>query len=481
MRSGLIAIYIFLSYCLPGHLTAGPVESIKAQKVGVTFFKSVSKKTSEAKLQFVTVEKDTNRLKSAKAIQNPFYYIISNKDDSSFVIVSGYDNVMPILGYSEKGYINPEGMPDNFNEWIQWRASEIQYAADNNLQASEEVKAKWDELLNDLKNTGIIIVSPLTKTKWNQGKYFNELCPVDSGSTTKNYKVWGGCGAIAMAQIMKYWNYPVSGKGSKSYSTKYGVLSANFANTTFQWSKMPNSLTTTNGTVDSLIYFCGIGVEMNYGPTSSLSYLWNGNSPSIKYALTNYFKYNTKTIKGVSRSSYLDNAWINLIKQELNNAKPVIYQGGDKTSTYSHFFICDGYDSNNYFHINWGWGGSADGYFTLNKLLPYPTDTIKYNFSYNHYALIGIEPDSTKTMALSGLNKELSIYPNPNSGTFYISNIGSTDDVTVKLIDVNGKIVYQTRRQATDLKIEIILPRGMYYLVVTNKHVNKLSKLLITN
>jgi len=205
-----------------------------------------------------------------------------------------------------------------------------------------------------------IIVGPLLTTTWNQWPYYNDFCP--PGTPT-------GCVATAMAQIMKYHNHPAQGTGSHSYShATYGTLSADFGATTYQWNNMPSSLTAGStpeqkNAVATLMYHCGVAVEMNYTPSVSLA-----NSYSFKYALPTYFKYDGG-IDLKQRSEYFGNdaGWHDLLKNELDAGRPIFYAGA--SSTGGHAFVCDGYDDGGCFHFNWGWSGSGDGWYVTSNLV----------------------------------------------------------------------------------------------------------------
>ena len=238
-----------------------------------------------------------------------------------------------------------------------------------------------------------------------------------------------------MAQIMKYWNYPAQGIGSHSY-TPYtrpdlGVQSANFGETTYEWANMPNQLsqsstTTQINAIATLMYHCGVSVDMMYDISS------NGGSGAysndIPYALVNYFNYKS-TATYLTKSSYTDNNWIALLKSELNAGRPIEYNGSGSGG--GHAFVCDGYDNNNKFHFNWGWSGQNDGFFALTSLNPGSGGSGggSYNFTNDQNAVIGIEPAST-------------IAP-PTNLTYTLSG---TQNVTLNWVGVSGASSYNVFR-----------------------------------
>jgi hypothetical protein len=194
---------------------------------------------------------------------------------------------------------------------------------------------------------------PLLSTKWNQGQYYNASCPVDAEGTDGHVPV--GCVAVAMAQVMKYHNYPVTGTGSHSYSHPvYGTLSANFGATTYNWASMPDSLSKYDSDVATLLYHVGVSVEMDYTPDQSGAYM-----SDAAYALETYFKY-SNSLSYVWKSSYSTDEWTTILRTEIDNKRPILYSGH---GTGGHAFVCDGYSGSDYFHFNWGWGGSEDNYF----------------------------------------------------------------------------------------------------------------------
>jgi hypothetical protein len=225
---------------------------------------------------------------------------------------------------------------------------------------------------------------------WNQSPLYNNLCPIDNNGM----RSITGCVATAMAQIMKYWNYPVQGTGVGSYwlgktdNLCYfgnGTHITNIAITgTYNWVNMPNSLTTNSASseisaIAKLMYDCGISVDMSYSSSSSGA-CYNGRE------LVDHFNYDTG-LHSESRTNYTDNNWKQLLYEELNNERPIWYSGyGDGVG---HSWVCDGYDNTGYFHMNWGWGGYSNGYFLLDALNPSNTG---YSFNSGQSAVVGIKP-----------------------------------------------------------------------------------------
>ena len=378
-----------------------------AKQVGQSFFSNatsftISKSSGDFELVYKSEAANSNTTQKSNQ-QTTFFYVFST-GTSGFVIVSGDDNVIPILGYSEEGTFDPNNMPPNVAKWLEEYKSQIRYVIDNNIQATQEIQEAWNTYLSgsvQKSHKATTSVSPLIQTKWDQSSYYNTLCPLDNSG----YRTVTGCVATAMAQIMKFWNFPTTGSGFHSYNHQtYGTLSANFGSTTYNWANMPNqvissSTTTQKNAVATLMYHCGVSVDMNYGTSSSGgsgAYVVTAASPKqhcSEYAFKTYFGYKN-TLKGLLRSSYTKSQWVSLLKTELDAGRPVLYTGYGTGG--GHAFVCDGYDNNDYFHFNWGWSGYYDGYFSIDALNPAGTGTGGGTGGFNsgHQALVGIEPPS---------------------------------------------------------------------------------------
>lgn len=352
-----------------------------------------------------------------------YFYVFNIPSAQGFVIVAADDEVMPVLGYSLESAFDAENIPQVVAKWLEGYKSEIRYVLENDIRATEEIAEAWQTLLKEDVTEGQgsgprMGVNPLVVTRWNQSPHYNALCPFDNQA---NQRTVSGCVATAMAQIMKYWNYPATGAGFHSYNhQKYGTLSANFGSTTYQWNSMPNNVNSANSAVATLMYHCGVSVDMDYGVAStggSGAYVITSGSPvqhCSEYALKTYFGYKN-TMQGVHRSSYNQAQWINLMKAELNASRPILHTGFGSGG--GHAFVCDGYDDNNFFHFNWGWGGSSDGYFTVNALNPGTLGAGGGNGGFNsgQQILIGIEPPSGGNTAPQNLQLYTNVSPSSSS------------------------------------------------------------------
>jgi hypothetical protein len=338
---------------------------------------------------------DVNEIKTEIVKQNngvPVYYIFNFVGDA-FVIVSADYRIYPILGYSFESAHNPQNSPDCM-DWLMGEYSQQIYdvVSQNMGFKNTEVIELWEKYENaSLQKSNpaplpsLMSTTPLTTTTWSQGCFYNDACPADNTlGTTRCGRVPTGCVATAFSQVLKYHNYPAQGTGTNSYSSNYGTLSANFGATTYNWSSMPNKLLAANPAAAQLLFHAGVAVNMTYTANSSSAY-----TTAVRTALVNKFKY-ASTAQNVTKSSYTNMQWDNLIRTEIDAQRVVIISGQDPTAGAGHAFIADGYQGTNSFHINWGWNGSSDGYFLLTALNP-----SSYAFNSSVGAIIGIKPIST--------------------------------------------------------------------------------------
>jgi hypothetical protein len=305
---------------------------------------------------------------------------VVNVNSKGFVLVAGNDEIKPILGYSNNGIYNPNDVPVQLQDLLNLIKKGIVQEVNDGNPASSLTQTLWLQAKSGSFPTAKSnSVAPLTTTEWNQWPRYNKFCP--GGAPT-------GCVATAVAQIMKYHNHPVQGKGDHSYThPDHGTLSANFGATTYDWSNMPNKLSSSNSlteidAVATLNFHIGVSLDMDYGPNGSSTY-----SHKVDNALEDYFHYkNTATTK--YRYSYSLTGWKNLLKSELDQARVVYHSGFCPDPQAGHAFVIDGYDTDDLFHVNWGWGGAYNGYFEINNLNPGST----YTWNQSQSAIIGIEP-----------------------------------------------------------------------------------------
>jgi hypothetical protein len=293
-------------------------------------------------------------------------YYIFNTSNTGFIIISADDIITPVLGYSFQSTYSETNQPPQFIGWMKTYALQISDAISTKLTASAETISEWNRLSANTDNfnsaKGIMDVAELLTTTWDQGSYYNGLCPLDAAGPSG--RVYAGCVATAMGQVINYYKYPLQGQGSHSYTSNYGTLSANFGTTTYEWDAMPNHITAANTPIATLLYHCGVSVDMNYAPDGSGAMMYDAAN-----SLKTYFKYSS-SIQSAYKSNYSTANWENLLKAELDNNRPTLYSGSDPTSGAGHAWVCDGYQGTNYFHFNWGWSGYYNGFFYLDNLNP---------------------------------------------------------------------------------------------------------------
>ncbi len=414
------AILLMILFHINGN--AKVVSPDTAQMVAINFYQTATNSHSPltATLNFTQSENDGNI----------DFYVFDI--DNGFVIVSATDQVTPVLAYSTETNFRADYPEIGISSWIKHTAAGIHQAALQNISAAQ-VSAAWSVYLSGqqpvLRNS---IVSPMLTTTWAQSPFYNSMCPYDSANHGRSVT---GCVATAMAQIMKFWSYPAQGIGSYSYvdsqhagySYNIGRLNADFGATSYLWSQMPLSLTDDNAPIATLMYQCGVSMAMNYSAHGSAAYLAYPGHPSALNSFTSYFGYDAHTIKYVQKTDYTPVAWQSMIENELMLGRPVLYSGQDTGNIGGHAWVCDGYDATGMLHMNWGWGGSDNGYFLTTDLNPGAE-----NWDLTQTALIGIQPDPTLA-AITNVPTDpaFKLYPNPAVNKINISGTNSPTDYMI--------------------------------------------------
>ena len=369
--------------------TAGPVTPKRAATVAQNFFNSVSATKAGSQLEL-----------SSTPWQFDGIYLFTAAD-GGFVLVAADDAVRPILGYSPTGTLDPDNMPPALRQWLEAYQQEIveiqnsQFVrADTGVSPYNSQFPEWYALENNLmpKDDGTAVVGPLITTFWDQTYPYNGYCP--GGSAV-------GCAATAQAQVMNFWKFPAFGVGSHNYThARYGVQSADFAHTLYDWDHMPTMATYTSPMVEKeavamLMYHCGVSLEMNYDPNGSAAAGLAGMEgiPSIDNSLKDYFGYST-SMRVVHREYYTKDQWRDLLTAELDLGHPIVYVGSGDAG--GHGFVCDGYDNRGYLHFNFGWSRRGDGYFPVDSISPGVGGVGgngTYTFNQDNAALLGLVPD----------------------------------------------------------------------------------------
>ncbi|RYE23478.1 MAG: T9SS type A sorting domain-containing protein [Sphingobacteriales bacterium] len=372
---------------------------------GVATAKQVGMQTAKTVgLHFLNSRMENNALQStslelvytSKAANGTADYYVFNAGNQAFVMVSADDQVKPVFGYSTEVPFDVNNIPSNATGMLKYYKDQIEYVVANNLPATAAIKTNWEYLMSSSNvaqrgNAGVTPVLPLVTTKWNQNPLYNQLCPMDGTALSVT-----GCVATAMAQAMKYWNYPKMGEGTHSYNSDFGPLTVDFGATTYDWNAMPSIITANNTAVATINYHAGVSVDMSYSAQSSGAYVTEDYSPvtnCAEYAFKTYFRYNTTTTRGVNRDDFSYEDWVDLLTNEIDELRPVVYAGfGDLGG---HCWLADGYDADKMLHINWGWGGASNGYFDVEGMNPPSLGTGggSGGFNYGQHAIIGLQPD----------------------------------------------------------------------------------------
>ena len=332
------------------------------------------------------------------------YILNARKTGGGFVIVSGETLTSDaVLGYSDTGCFDYENGPENARGWVDGYSQAI-----DSIRLQGPTRQRTTRKADNSK-----VIEPLLSTQWSQDAPYNDLCP---------HYCLTGCVATAMAQIMKYWNWPEQGRGSHT-NKSYASQTVDFSQSHYDWDMMLDSYSgseteESKKAVAKLMYDCGCSLDMMYSNYSS------GTNSSIPNALFWYFKYKEST--DISRNGYSGD-WEELLLNELRERRPVLCSGSGESG--NHAFVCDGYEGDGFFHINFGWGGFSDGNYKMDE---------DFEYSQNQTALVGLCPDyEMSTLALDGMIYKIMDDSNVCLCSCYDTDTGSV--IIPESVEIDGK------------------------------------------
>jgi len=412
-----------------GMAQANPVSVSQAKLVGQQFVQTnfdLSRQAGELTLVY-----------TGTSTRGEACFYVFNVGNEGFVMVSADDVYRPIVGFSDEGIFDAQ----NINPELNYMLNELISFRSNKLTGnpSPAVASEWEQVTErgtQMSFNGGRADSYLCATKWNQDYPYNYYCPTANGGPGGH--VYAGCVASAMSQVMKYWDHPLKGEGSHTnYNSGFGALTVNFGNTTYDWDNMPISINANSPQVQidaiaTLMYHCGIAVDMHYAIDGSGAY-----SQDVPSRIRQYFSYSDQAVLK-SRDSYSYADWSNMLKESFDMGWPLYYSGQSPEG--GHAFVCDGYNDANLFHYNWGWGGSGDGWFDFDLIDYNSSDGAIFNFVpsdvYN-----GTPKAPTNISVTPAANNELSAtitWTNP-SQTLNNTPLGHIDQIVVCR---GGEIIY---------------------------------------
>ena len=359
--------------------------------------------------------------------QAAYYIFNAVAADKGYVIVAADDRLPAVLGYSDSGSFDADDVPPALQEWLDGYAAQVEAIA---AGASPEVRTATRAA-----------IEPMLPVRWGQGMPYSVLLPHISGSS--NAHAYVGCVAVAMAQVMAYWQYPsrptttipsYTSSSGKTYQVTMPALSP----IDFDWESMHDTYYTNDSTSASclatanLMLYCTTAMQSNFAPTTTGSYTRN-----IPEKLITYFGYKNSA-RYIYREYFTTQSWEETIYSELAAGRPVAYGGNKKSG--GHAFVCDGYDGDGRFHINWGWAGKSNGYFLLNLLNPSEegigSAAGAYGYVKGQGAAISLEPDTDGTEGTAAFTfEDLAISRSNTTRSAASSNFSVT---------VSGKFVNNT-------------------------------------
>lgn len=494
MKHFLLLISLFITTTM----MAGPVDQETAKQKAINFVanKMGNKAQRSMKVTESGIKKTSNRAANAQG-----YLHVFNIDGGGYVIVSGDDRTEEILGYSTTGTFDAENIPENMRAFLQEYVDGIQYLNDNNIQITHTngiVKKEKGSGLATNRATKASIPS-LLKTTWDQYAPYSLYCPRSGGRLTLT-----GCVATAMAQVMGYHKWPNTTTTDIPAYTNSFYIPLTPAGTAIDWANIKNSYYTYNDLTEAqaddsqkavarLMQLCGQSVMMQYGTGGS-----SATTALCINALINYFDYDTSA-QWLLRKNYSYSEWQDIIYAELAAGRPVLYDG--QSAGGGHAFVCDGYDKEDFFHINWGWSGYQDNFFRLRLLNPDDQgaggSSTNEGYGVDQGAGIGIKKNTGTTNNYNGLyvthlaTNENKLTRTSTSSNFFLTaffnfanySFLSTQKVAFQVLNSSNEVLktiniaditlsptyYYISDWSRTISLGSDLPNGTYKIVISSK------------
>lgn len=448
-----------------------------AAKVANEFVESRLSKYVDSEMKLRLSSSLISSSESLSIGKEAYYIFAPPSEGKGFVIVSGDERMPAVLAYSDEEQFDIDNIPPNVRYWLDCYA-----------EAFLTLQSRSDTVPFRASPVNPDGISPLLENNsWGQDDPYNRLCP-----TVRNERCVTGCVATAMAQVMRFHQYPDIGKGYVSYTTETNNIriQRDLATVQFRWDNMIDDY---NGTYTSeqadavaeLMYSCGVSVNMDYCTSSQ------GGSGAYQSSLVKAFIENfgyDQDAAFMTRDYCSGEDWHNILVRELNEGRPVNYAGVSIRDG-GHSFVFDGYrvsEGNKYpdYHVNWGWNGSCNGYYQIADLSPSENGqhATAGGFNSSQQIAIGIKPedginDGTVYLCTTNLHTSattakagstISVYTASCENMSYKEFNGTIHAVLISKDDGKETILGESRLKAlsflqeqNNVNIEITLPRDL--------------------
>lgn len=477
MKRLINCILLFLVTTVSIHAVAENVSVNAAREVANAFIKTHAKSSPGSFRAPAMADILLTHTEKSDQVADANCYYIFNISGGGFIIISGDNRAIPVLAYNDNGQIDMNNLPAPLRDLLEIYKN----AVDNLLTHQLTTPVSFNQSLTD----PVIIVEPMTRTRWSSQEPFYNQTPMLNGNHSKV-----GCAGVAMSQISYFWQYPVVCDSLPSYwSSKLSAYVPALPSTTFDYSKMALSYCYWDLETGKLIQevytdeqaeevaklcrYCGQAIKMNYSPSSS------GPTTSQVVGMKT-LGFNPK-LKTLSRSKYDAESWHSMIREELLAGRPVMYTAYGPTTSIGHVFILDGCNNEDYFHINMGWNGVADGWYLLDSVILTTPAGLYRHYVNNQSMLVGVEPPlfCSITAEVTG-NSNLFLLGEtitPQATDVYLSMSYRTLPFMFSLTDAQGEHVATSEsitldrlsfEQHSDITLPLSLPQtlpeGVYHL-----------------
>ena len=363
--------------------SANPVDVNKAKKIAKNFLEEYAQenhatkrsslaKSNELSLALLVTDTENVVVKNNRASSvgdNALLYVFNGINNDCFVIVSGDNNGKQIFAYSTTNAFRTDSLIPATKVLLERYKATVKASRSGALQESGTQQSTF--------RAPAVVVEPLIKTQWSQEYPYNYQCP-----QIGTVRCVTGCTNTAYAQVMNYWQWPKQPNGKVKWSSEAGdQLKMDLSEKPFDWDAMKQTYLPTDVLTDreiDAISYLMVGVGLANGAWYGVEGPGETGTPVVPSSLRTNFQYHCSDI--IYRQASSDEQWLQYIKTELGASRPILYC----VPRINHVVVVDGYDDGDNVHVNFGWNGDSDGFYSIND------DAF---FWYDDYMIKDIRPN----------------------------------------------------------------------------------------